>query len=67
MNSHVPIPQSITSRKEIALREIMQRDRRVLASRAYGADEERRAKISAARKATCAVPQSATRGLTNAQ
>ncbi|MET4216957.1 hypothetical protein ABIB00_002154 [Bradyrhizobium sp. LB14.3] len=66
MHSHVPIPQSIASRKETALRKIMQRDRRVLTCRAYGADEERRAKISAARKATRAVPPAAPRSTADA-
>lgn len=59
MKNHIPDPASITSsEKESALREIMQRDRRVLASRALKGDEERRAKISATlRSHTCAVPQ----------
>lgn len=58
MKNHIPDPTSITSPKESALREIMQRDRRVLDSRALKGDEERRAKISAAlRSHTCTEPR----------
>lgn len=58
MKNHIHDPASTTSlEKEFALREIMQRDRRVLASRALKGDSERRAKISATLKShTCAEP-----------